>query len=303
MKKIALISSFCNSQEKLDVLYKNVKIIKDLKIDVIIFTPFSLPEKINQLADYILISKENPVFDWPVKAYYQWSTITIGNKQINMSRTYPDYGYASLIHIKRMADLALSMNYDLFFPMIYDTHITEEVKNILLDNKPNSFFPSKRENTVWDIGLHLISLDRYHLNNFKNLITPESYLTEKSGEAFSWTHKAIKFIPAIIENVNPIEDLIYNFNEFDFFNYSITDDYKLFIHKTDYDNIKLLFYNFEGSKTFNILSDNFEKEFILNSWDFIELPFNDCSLLKINNIDYTKDIKSIGQNILEINSI
>lgn len=303
MKKIALISSFCNSQEKLDVLYKNVKIIKDLKIDVIIFTPFSLPEKINQLVDYILISKENPVFDWPKKAYYQWSSITIGNKQINMSRTYPDYGYAGLIHIKRMADLALSMDYDLFFPMIYDININDYVKSILLGNKKNSFFKSKRKDSIWAIGLHLISLDKEHLFKFKTLITETSYLTELSGDAFSWMHKALPFVSGVIEKDEPIEDLIYYYEDFDFFNYSTTDDYKLFIHKTDYNNIKLLFYNFEGSKTFNILSDNFEEEFILNSWDFIELPFNDCSLLKINNIDYTKDIKSIGQNILEINSI
>lgn len=303
MNKIALISSFCDNQEKLDLLYENIKTIKELEIDVMIFTPFSLPEEINKLADYVLISKENPVFDWPKKSYYQWSTINIGTKQINMSRTYPDYGYAGLIQIKRMADLALSMDYDLFFPMIYDININEYVKNILLGNKINSFFKSKRGDLVWTVGLHLISLDKEHLFNFKTLITEASYLTELSGDAFSWTHKALPFVSGIIEEDEPIEDLIFYYENFDFFNYSSSKEYKLFIHKKDNDNIKLLFYDFEGIKNFKIISDSFEEEFTLNSWDFVELPFKDCSLLQINDTDYTKSLKSIGQNILEVNNI
>ena len=97
MKKIVLISSFCDNQEKLDLLYDNIKTVKELGLDTLVFTPFSLPENINQLSDYVIISKENPVFDWPKKAYYQWSSITVGNLKINMSRTYPDYGYAGLV--------------------------------------------------------------------------------------------------------------------------------------------------------------------------------------------------------------
>ena len=303
MKKIVLITSFCNNQEKINTLKNTLNVLKNLDLDVMFFTSIHLPEEIDKHSDYVIISTENPIFDWPVKAYYQWTKRNIKNLNINMSCTYPDYGYAVLNQIKRMSELALSMDYNHFFIIDYDTNITEEVKNVLLDNKSNSFFPSKRGNTVWDIGLHLISLDRYHLNNFKNLITPESYLTEKGGDAFSWTHKAIKFIPAIIENVDPIEDLIYNFNDFDFFNYSTNDEYKLFIHKTHYDNIKLLFYGFEGVKNFKVVSNTFEKEFNLESWDYIELPFNTCSLLKINNTDYIENIKSIGQNILEINTV
>ena len=307
MKKIVLISSFCDNQEKLDLLYDNIKTVKELGLDTLVFTPFSLPENINQLSDYVIISKENPVFDWPKKAYYQWSSITVGNLKINMSRTYPDYGYAALIQIKRMADFALSMDYDLFFPMIYDIDITDYIKSILLDNKKNSFFKSRRGDLVWDVGLHLISLDREHLTQFKNLITEASYLTELSGDAFSWTYKALPFIPGVIEDNEPIDDLIFYYDNFDFFIYSLSSQYKLFIHKTHYDNIKLLFYNFEDIKTFKVVSDTFEEEFTLKCWDFIELPFNDCSVLKIyhdnEEIDYTKHIKSIGQNILETNTI
>ena len=36
MKKIALISSFCDNDQKIEVLQKNIKIIKNLNIDIIL---------------------------------------------------------------------------------------------------------------------------------------------------------------------------------------------------------------------------------------------------------------------------
>ena len=39
MKKIALISTFCDNQEKLDLLKKNVIKIKELGVDVMIISP------------------------------------------------------------------------------------------------------------------------------------------------------------------------------------------------------------------------------------------------------------------------
>ena len=36
MKKIALITSFCNTKEKLKVLYDNIKTIKDLGLEIFV---------------------------------------------------------------------------------------------------------------------------------------------------------------------------------------------------------------------------------------------------------------------------
>ena len=75
--------------------------------------------------------------------------------------------------------------------------------------------------------------------------------------------------------------MFYFFDDFNFFNYSKTNEYKLFIHKNNHDNIKLLFYDFEKSKNIKIISNEFEKQINLEEWDYVELPFNNCSLLKI----------------------
>ncbi len=88
-----------------------------------------------------------------------WQEFLINGKIIKLHSTVPDYGYAGLNQVKRMADLALSMGYDHFFPTIYDIEINKEVEKVLLSNKINSFYPSRRGDALWEVGLHLISLN------------------------------------------------------------------------------------------------------------------------------------------------
>jgi hypothetical protein len=303
MKKIALISTFCDTEEKQNLLKENIIKIKNLKIDVIIISPLQIPQDIINLCDYFLYTKENPVFNWPLKSYYYWWKGTIKGSNIKMTTCQPDYGFAGLLHIKRMADLVLSMDYDMFFPMIYDLNITDYVKSILLDNKKNSFFPSKRgDHSFWPVGLNLISLDKEHLTRFKNLITKESYLTESKGDAFSWTQRAIDFIPGIIEK-EPVEDLIYYYSISGFYafsNYSIIEGVKLFIHKIKDQDIKLIFYDFNEIKNFTIKTEDFIQEFNVNEFEEIELSYKEYNSFIVvyegKEYDFTDIISKITFN-------
>ena len=303
MKKIALISTFCDTEEKQNLLKENIIKIKNLKIDVIIISPLQIPQDIINLCDYFLYTKENPVFNWPLKSYYYWWKGTIKGSNIKMTTCQPDYGFAGLLHIKRMADLVLSMDYDMFFPMIYDLNITDYVKSILLDNKKNSFFPSKRgDHSFWPVGLNLISLNREHLTRFKNLITKESYLTESKGDAFSWTQRAIDFIPGIIEK-EPVEDLIYYYSISGFYafsNYSIIEGIKLFIHKIKDQDIKLIFYDFKNVKNFTIKTEDFIQEFNVNEFEEIEFPYKEYNSFIVvyegKEYDFTDIISKITFN-------
>jgi hypothetical protein len=44
MKKVALIGSYCDTHEKIEVLNKNINIVKNLGVDVIVISPIFLPE-------------------------------------------------------------------------------------------------------------------------------------------------------------------------------------------------------------------------------------------------------------------
>ena len=299
MKKIALISSFCDNQEKLNLLKKNIIKIKTLGVDVMVISPLKLDDETIDLCDFLIYTKENPVLKWPEKSYYQWWDGTINGEHITMTTTYPDYGYAGLVQVKRMSDLALSMDYELFFPMIYDININEHVESVFLSHKKNSFFPSMRDGQIWGIGLHLISLDREHLTRFKMLITKESYLVEGDFDAFAWLHRVVKLIPGVVET-EPIEDLIYFLENKNFFDIQISKKFKCFIHKTGIDNIKLVFYDFGGVKQFKITSNEYSDEIEVREWNEIVLPFFDCEKLVIvhegDTFDFTKEINKITQN-------
>ena len=297
MKKIALITSFCNTEEKLEVLHDNIKTIKNLGLDVMVFSHFYLPKNINDLIDYTIISKENPILMWPAKTINHWQSLPHKTFLCAMVTSSADYGYAVLNQIKRMASLALSMGYDSFFIVDYDLNITEYVKSIFLDNKKNSFFPAKNSlGDVWGIGLRLISFDREHLTRFKNLITVESYLFDNRDCAESWVHKAINFLPGIIET-EPLEDLIYNYENVDFFNYSIIEEVKLYIHKIPNDEIKLIFYNFEDIKNFIVKTEDFTQEFNISEFEEIEFPYKEYTsfivIYKEKKYDFTDIISKI----------
>ena len=277
--------------------------IKSLGVDVMVISPLKLDDELIDLCDYLIYTKENPVLEWPEKSYFQWWDGTIDGRHVTMTTTYPDYGYAGLVQVKRMADFALSMNYDLFFPMIYDININEHVESVFKDTKKNSFFPSERDGQIWGIGLHLISLDREHMIRLKTLITKESYLVEGDFDAFAWLHRAVKLVPGVVEET-PVEDLIYYLSNTEFFNISPSTKFKCYIHKTLEDNMKIVFYDFGGIKNLEIKSENYSFNSEIREWQEIQLPFYDCKelIVKIDEemFDFSYEISKIGHNTFTI---
>jgi len=300
MKKIALITSFCNTEEKLKLLHNNIVTLKEMGLDTMVFSFFPLPKHIVDLVNYTLIIKENPVFTWPGKYINYWYGFDSSDFSINMSSATPDYGYAVLNQIKRMSELALSLNYDHYFIVDYDLNINESAKNIFLDNKPNSFYPGKRGDGAFPVSLYLVSLSKKYLTRFKNLISKESYLVDPLDSAESWLYKILPGIPGIVEN-QVVEDLVYNYKDSNFFDYSIIDNIKLFIHKIENQDIKFIFYSFENEKTFTIKTEDFIQEYIVKEWDEITLPYKTYdSLIVIYNekeYNFTKITNEIKFNL------
>ena len=154
LSKVALISTFCDTQEKLDVLEKNIKIVKSYNLDVIAISPFNLPENITKLCDYVFITKDNPVLEWPVRSMYSWKKISLNGKLHTLARTYPDYGYAGLTQIKQLSEIAINFGYSQFYHMIYDLKIDKNVIEGFKSNKTCSVYQSKRGDANWEVGLH-----------------------------------------------------------------------------------------------------------------------------------------------------
>ena len=307
VNKIALISTFCDTQEKLDVLEKNIKIVKSHNLDVIAISPFNLPDNITKLCDYVFITKDNPILEWPVRGMYAWRKLSVNGVIHEMARSYSDYGFAGLTQIKQLSNIALTMDYNQFYHMIYDIKIDDNIIDGFKSNKTCNVYPSKRGEVIWEAGLHYMIFDRENLKNFISNITLESYLSVKNGEAFSWLLSVKDKVGYTIENI-PVEDEIFYYENQDFFNLSPIDGFKFFIenHGEKVENIKLYFYDNVGEKDIEVSVDGNKTKHKVKNYDVIDLGFNKLNykpvIITYNSIDYdiTDIIVKIKHNILNI---
>lgn len=304
MKRVVLISTFCDTEKKVDILIKNLIKIKKLNLDVFVYTPFRLRDQVYELSDLVLTSKENPVFDWPKKANSHWISLTVGSKIINMYTTSPDYGFANLNQFKRLSEIALKMEYDHFFPLIYDSIIDEEILNIFKTESRSLFYKSGRDYDVWPLGLHLISFNRNSMEIFNSLITEDQYLKDLSGDAFSFIRNNIDKFDAIIYD-KVIYDEIHIDNQEKLYNDSIIEGVKCFIHKNDYDDfIKIIFYSLENKTKIKISVDGNINDYEIDDWVEIKLDNVNFSDLSINfnnkEYDFGSIIKKIKNNYIEV---
>lgn len=302
-KKVALISTFCDTQEKIDVLEKNIKLVKEHGLDVIAISPISLPESVTSLCDYFLFTKDNPVLDWPKRAMRAWVWVDINGERRKVSRTYPDYGFAGLTQVKQLSDIALSFGYEQFYHMIYDLKINENVIEGFHSSKDCSIYPSKRGEIIWEVGLHYMIFNRENLKNFISEISLENYLSLKDSDAFEWLRNIKEKLPYQVESI-PVEDEIYYYENIDFFNYSPTDKFKFFIEKNDetLEPIRLLFYDMNGEKEIKVkVGDSVE---IVNANKLVGLGFNRTNyqtvILEMESVEYdiTEIIKKVKHNTI-----
>ena len=292
MKKVSLISTFCNTEEKLEVLKQNIIAIKELGLDVIAISPIPIPQEIVKLCDYFFFTKDNPLLVWPTRMYTHWYVQRLDeSKSVVMHRGLADYGWAGLYQVKKLSQLALTFDYDLFYHIIYDLDITDEVKSEFLSNEANVIHARRNPNNpfeIWETTLHFMVFDRPMMENIEREITLDEYLSTNGvaeGEVFKWRNKYnLKTSPVIIK------DKIFYWEDFDFFNYSPTSDFKVFLSKNEPmevwlgedspysetlpDNLRIVFHGFSklDEITIRVNGVNYIKN--PKAWEIIEFPIS-----------------------------
>jgi hypothetical protein len=307
MNKVALISTYCDNQEKLDVLEKNINIVKSYGLDVIVISPIVLPESIQKLCDYYFLTKDNPVLEWPKKAMYIWRELPLGGEKIRITTTYADYGWAGLLQVRQLSDIALMLNYDCFYHMIYDLKIDDNVRHYLNNPHENIIFPSKRGNEIWNVGLHFMIFNKKNLIQFKSSISEESYFAVRGDHAFKWLERTVNSIKSEVAKI-PVEDEIYYYEGHDFFNSSPVEGINFFINKNDevYETIKLLFYYVSEPKDVEIIIDEKIYGYVINGNSLIDLGFDKFNIprvvFKYMDVEYdiTGIIKKIKHSTLNV---
>lgn len=325
MKKIALISTYCDTQEKKDVFLELVKKVKSLGVDVIAISPLPLDKEHIEACDYLFFTKENPILTWPVRLFTFWRQFPLSDGRITtIQRGVGDYGWAAVYHVKKLTQIMLGYDYDVFYHMIYDLEVDSVVEESLKNFNGNMVYPRRdpnNPNTLWETTLHFMSFDRELMEKIEKEITLQGYLSTNGvaeGEVLKWKNKF-----NITAAEHPVKDKIYYWKNYDFFDYSPTNDFKLFLSKNEEmdiwigqnpiystklpPNLRLLFYDFNEIKKLSLIVNDISYSLIPKPLELIELPVQSHTINKIilnyDDVEYdiTKRYKEISMNQIYYN--
>ena len=229
MKKLALISSYCNSLEKQQVLVNNLVKFEELGIDTLLFAPKGLlPKWIINKANHCIITEENPILDPKVRTHLIWQK-PLSKFNTHHTLINKDYGWASLNQIKRLLSYGYELGYDIIYSTLYDLNMEDELIEIINNNEVDYFFKNKRvDGTIMTGGGIFMALSRDNCKKMSEKITLKRYLPFKSVE---------RFLESIREELKlPVHkyitsDLIFELqpNKLPQWNVSSIDDVKVFI--------------------------------------------------------------------------
>ena len=303
MKKIALISTFCNTPEKVHILVENVKILKSLGVDVMVNSFISLEPEIINYFDFYFQTKENPLLRWPERANtFWWKQVNQYNKEIMLHRDVDDYGWAAIYQIKKLSEIALTFNYDIFYHITYDIIISNELTQDILNNKTNTTYHAINPNDPldqWNVSPLFISFDKENLIKFLSKIDKDLYI-QRYGFAEDFIELLLEDIP-MIKSEFPVEDSITYINgcNNDLFNYSQSENYKIFFSNNWTNRFSFVVYDIKEGDLKVVFND---KE-IYNIENLVPQGFEtDVNSFKVifNNeiIEYNDIINDIPRNVI-----
>jgi len=324
-KKIALVSTYCDTQEKKDIFLDLVKKVKNLGIDVMAISPLPLDKEHIDACDYIFFTKENPILEWPLRLFTFWHEKNIGDGNIlTFQRGVGDYSWAALYHVKKMTQIAMDYDYDIFYHMIYDLEIDENVEEALKNFEGNIVYPRRDPNhpeTLWETTLHFMSFDRDLMKKIEKEITLTEYLSTNGvaeGEVLKWKTKF-----NIYGSENPVRDKIFYWKDYDFFDYSPFKEFKMFISKNELmdiwlgkdpvyktkltNNLRIVFYDGKDIESIDLIINGQTYQISPKMLEMVELPVDskniESIIFKYNNreIDFSSEYKKISLNQIYIN--
>jgi len=290
MKRVALISSFCDNEEKLDVLKNNIKILKSNGLDIILLSPIFLPQEVVKLCDFFFYTKENPLLTWPFKVqiYKAFFYMPQNNDFLCINLCGNDYGWAGFNQIKKLTEIALTFDYDYFYNLIYDLDIDENVIRVLNQPQESLVCGYEKGNRLHSlVSLHFMVFDRKNCKKLIENLSLDKYLNFLNSYIVNSGKVAETFFEILSKELNYknsnflVRDQIESCP--DFFNFSNIDNFKFFIEKNSDDILSdIRIYVFENKNETNA-----------------EIIVND----KIINISKKYEIFSLGFSYLEIKSI
>ena len=300
MKKVALISSYCNTEEKKEALLNNLVKLKKIGVDTIVISPIflHLGKKISDECDFIFYTKENPILNWPERGFCHWFKNNSPSGRVTSLVTYLfDYGWAALYQTKKLIQIGLTFDYDIFYPMIYDLDLNEFVEREILSDKTDVVYTRRNPKNleeIWETSLQFMILSRENCILIEKEITKENYISSSEpaeGQVSIWKEKFI-----LKRSEESIRDTIFFFSDINFFDFSPCPDFKFFISFNDRteitvstgekitipDSLRMVFYDFSNIGSLEIIINNFPHKIIPSPWEIMEFSISSKEVEKLS---------------------
>ena len=129
MKEIAIFGSYCNTKEKLKALETSIVKAKESGLDVLVFGRYPIPESTQQMCDYWIYDKSNPILH--DRNLNHW----FARDGKYFSNWFRDYGYAALEQITKSLGFVSNLGYEVAYWLVYDVDLTnfQPFREICLD--------------------------------------------------------------------------------------------------------------------------------------------------------------------------
>lgn len=124
MKTCFIITTYCDTQEKLNSLTDTVNRIAPYGYDIILYNHYPIHGDVLNNINFSIYDKSNPVI-WNM----QHRAMTLWTKVINtpykLTRNMPDYGYAVAQQWKRSLEFVYNMGYERAYIINYDAKFSD----------------------------------------------------------------------------------------------------------------------------------------------------------------------------------
>jgi len=255
MKKLFLISSFCDSDKKINILRKNIIKLKEMGYDTLLLSPIELPTSVTEKSDFYFKTKENPITSIEEKTYIHWRQI---NNHYRLERFFPDYGWAALYQNKKLCQIALNYDYDIYYHIIYDTIINQGLIEQINSNIVNQYYSNlSTEGGLNEFSLHFIPLDREMLKRFEIFLDKNNYNNSHDlihDYMLKWVKK-----DNITKNDFIVEEHINFYTDINFFSIYDGDEVNVFLEKFELDQQtnNIVCYDIKNDNVKVVINGNF----------------------------------------------
>jgi len=276
MKNLVIILSHCDTPLKIKTLKETIAALRSIEVDVLLTSHIPVGLDIQDMVDYYVFDKSNPVVSIGRKSLVMWAKYPFNEGFVLTQTTQFDHWGGVMNQIKKGADIGLSLNYDCYSFIGYDVTL-EEVHLKELDNpcptedivtcdwgdsrietKKIKNFSRKEEEKIFvssyaSCDFNIIKKDCF--KKIRALLSLERYLEKNSsGERFFevaeeyWTSLVHLFKSRFVKKIEEKIQTGLNQNHLD-------DLFEIFISKEEEGVRNVFFFNIKEAIKFRINND------------------------------------------------